>query len=101
MVLTKGWTSRAPKILNKIWMERSWDKKLLQIRNEIWTKNQRTSMSLNSLGNSLENLGTFDVDEIWPASALLHLIARKNQFLSKEDRKFEFHSKLEFGFISR
>jgi hypothetical protein len=24
---------------------------------------------------------------------LLHLIARKNQFPSKEDQKFEFHSK--------
>jgi hypothetical protein len=27
------------------------------------------------------------------------LVARKNQFLSKEDQEFEFHSKWEFGLI--
>jgi hypothetical protein len=32
---------------------------------------------------------------------LLHLIARKNKFLPKEDQNFEFHSKREFGLISR
>jgi hypothetical protein len=32
---------------------------------------------------------------------LLHLIARKNQFPSKEDQNFEFHSKREFELISR
>jgi hypothetical protein len=58
-------------------------------------------MSGNSLGNSLENLGTLDFDEIWPASSWLHLLARKNQFPSKEDQKIEFHSKREFRLISR
>jgi hypothetical protein len=32
-----------------------------------------------------ENLGTLDFDEIWPASSLIHLIAMKNPFLSKEE----------------
>jgi hypothetical protein len=36
-----------------------------------------------------------------PARSWLHLIARKNQFSSKEDQDFEFHSKREFGLISR
>jgi hypothetical protein len=50
---------------------------------------------------SLENLGTLDFHKIWPASSRLHLIARKNPFLSKEDQKFEFHSKREFKLISQ
>jgi hypothetical protein len=28
--------------------------------------------------NSPENFGTLDFNKIWPASSLLHLIARKN-----------------------
>jgi hypothetical protein len=56
-------------------------------------------MRWNSLENSLEIFGTSNFDEIWPASSLLHLISRKNQSLSKEDQKFEFHSKREFGLI--
>jgi hypothetical protein len=32
---------------------------------------------------------------------LLHLIASKNQFPSKEDQNFEFHSKRKFGLISQ
>jgi hypothetical protein len=32
---------------------------------------------------------------------LLHIIVRKNKFLSKEDQKFEFYSKREFMLISR
>jgi hypothetical protein len=43
----------------------------------------------------VENLGTLDFDEIWPASFWLHLIARKNQFPSKEYQRIEFHSKRE------
>jgi hypothetical protein len=46
-------------------------------------------------------LGTFDFNEFRPASSLLHLIARKNPFLAKEDQKVEFHSKIEIGLISR
>jgi hypothetical protein len=42
--------------------------------------------------NSLENLGTLDFHEIWPAGSRLHLIARRNQFPSEEDQKVEFHS---------
>jgi hypothetical protein len=34
-----------------------------------------------------------DFVEIWPASSWLYLIATKNPFPSKEDHKFEFHSK--------
>jgi hypothetical protein len=41
-----------------------------------------------------------DFEEIWPESSLIHLIARKNPFLSKEDQKFVFRSKREFGLIS-
>jgi hypothetical protein len=48
---------------------------------------------LNFNKNLLEILGTLDFKEIWPASSLLHFIARKNQFPSKEDKKFEVHSK--------
>jgi hypothetical protein len=58
-------------------------------------------MSSNSLENSLEKLGTLDLDEICPASSSLHLIASKNQFPSREDQNFEFHSKRKFGLISR
>jgi hypothetical protein len=36
-----------------------------------------------------------DFDEIWPASSLIYLIARKNKFPSKEEQKVEFHSKWE------
>jgi hypothetical protein len=57
-------------------------------------------MSGNSLENSLEKLGTLDFDEIWPTSSELPLIARKNQFPSKEDQNFESHSKKEFRLIS-
>jgi hypothetical protein len=49
----------------------------------------------------LEIPGTLDFNEIWAASSLLHLIARKNYFPAKEDQKFEFHSKREIGLISR
>jgi hypothetical protein len=42
-----------------------------------------------------------DLDEIWPASSWLQLIARKNQFPSQMDQHFEFHSKREFKLISR
>jgi hypothetical protein len=41
-----------------------------------------------------------DFDEIWLASSWLHLNVRKNNFLSKEDQNFEFHSKRKFGLIS-
>jgi hypothetical protein len=44
-------------------------------------------------------LGTLDFNEIWPASSLQHLIARKNQFPAKEDQKFEFQPKRENGLI--
>jgi hypothetical protein len=56
---------------------------------------------LNFDRNLLEILGTLDFNEICPASSLLHLIARKNQFPAKEDQKFEFKSKREIGLISR
>jgi hypothetical protein len=57
-------------------------------------------MSLIFNRNLLEILGTLDFNKIWPASSLLHLIARKNPFLVKEDQKVEFHSKWEIGLIS-
>jgi hypothetical protein len=58
-------------------------------------------MSSNSLEISLENLGTLDFNEIWPASSLIHVVAKKNPFLLKEDQKFEVHSKREFELISQ
>jgi hypothetical protein len=42
-----------------------------------------------------------EFNEIWLARSLLHLIARKNRFLPKEDQNFEFPSKNKFGLISR
>jgi hypothetical protein len=54
---------------------------------------------LNFTKNSLGILGTLDFNEICPASSLLHLIASKNQFLTKEDHKFEFQPKRENGLI--
>jgi hypothetical protein len=62
-------------------------------------KIEGTFDGLKSKKNSLESLGTLDFHEIWPASSCLHLIGRKNPFLSKEDQKFEFHSKWEFRLI--
>jgi hypothetical protein len=58
-------------------------------------------MSSNSLEISLQNLGTLDFNEIWLASSLIHIVAKKNPFLLKEDQKFEVHSKREFELISR
>jgi hypothetical protein len=49
--------------------------------------------------NSLENLETLDFNEIWLASSLLHLIARKNKFPAKGDQKFEFSLKMEVRLI--
>jgi hypothetical protein len=46
---------------------------------------------LNFDRNSLKISRTLEFDEIWLARSLLHLIARKNQFPSKEDQNFEFH----------
>jgi hypothetical protein len=56
---------------------------------------------LNLKENSLEILGTLEFDKIWLANSLLHLIARKNTFLAKEDQELEFQLKMEFGLISR
>jgi hypothetical protein len=55
---------------------------------------------LNFNRNLLEILGTLDFNKIWSASSLLHLIARKNLFLAKEDQKVKFHSKWKIGLIS-
>jgi hypothetical protein len=63
-------------------------------------ENSRKFLCVEIEENSLKNLGTLDFHEIWPASSWLHLIARKNQFPSKEDQKFEFHSKRKIGLIS-
>jgi hypothetical protein len=57
-------------------------------------KIQGNFYELKSKKKSLRNLGTLDLNEIWPSSLLL-LIARKNYFPSKEDQKVEFHSKWE------
>jgi hypothetical protein len=48
---------------------------------------------LNFNRNLLEILGTLDFNEIWPASSLLHLFARKNQFSAKEDKNLKFNQK--------
>jgi hypothetical protein len=49
--------------------------------------------------NSLDKLETLEFDEIWLTSSLLYLIAKKNEFLAKEDQKFKFLLKIEFGLI--
>jgi hypothetical protein len=54
---------------------------------------------LNSHRNSLEILGTLEFDEIWLAGSLLNLVSRKNKFVAKENQKFEFLLKMEFGLI--
>jgi hypothetical protein len=64
-------------------------------------KIQRSFYGLDFRENSLKFLGTLEFDEIWLTSSLLHLIARKNIFLAKEDKEFEFQLKGEFGLISR
>jgi hypothetical protein len=64
-------------------------------------ENSRNFLWVEIEENSLENLGTLDFKEIWPASSWLHLIERKkNHFPSKEDQKVEFHSKKEIRLIS-
>jgi hypothetical protein len=50
--------------------------------------------------NSLENHGTLDFSEIWPTSSWIHLIPRKNEFLAKGNKNFEFQLKREIGLIS-
>jgi hypothetical protein len=47
---------------------------------------------------SIEILETLEFDEIWLASSLLHLIARKI-IPAKENQKFEYQLKMEFGLI--
>jgi hypothetical protein len=47
----------------------------------------------------LQNFGTLEFDEIWLMISLLHLIARKNKSLAKEDQKYEFPLKMRFGLI--
>jgi hypothetical protein len=54
---------------------------------------------LKSKKNSLEILEILDFNEIWLVSSWLHLIARKNKFPAKEDQKFKFPLKMEFGLI--
>jgi hypothetical protein len=53
-------------------------------------KIQRSFYGLGLKENSLEFLRTLEFDEIWLTSSLLHIIARKNIFLTKEDQEFEF-----------
>jgi hypothetical protein len=53
-------------------------------------KNSGNFYELKFTRNSQENPGTLGLGEIWPASSWLHLIAKKNQFSSKEGQKFEF-----------
>jgi hypothetical protein len=50
---------------------------------------------------SLEILGTLEFGEIWQVSSLLHLIARKHKFPAKENQKFVFQWRREFGLILR
>jgi hypothetical protein len=54
---------------------------------------------LNFHRNSLENLGTLELDEIWLTSPLLHLIVSKNKFPAKGGQQFEFPLRIEFGLI--
>jgi hypothetical protein len=65
----------------------------------MWIKIQSSFYELKLKKNSLEILGTLDLNEIWLASSWLHLIARKNKLPAKEHQKFEFPLKIEFGLI--
>jgi hypothetical protein len=47
----------------------------------------------------MEILETLEFGEIWQASSWLYLIVRKNNFLTKEDQRFESPLKMEFGLI--
>jgi hypothetical protein len=40
-----------------------------------------------------------EFDEIWLASSLPHLIAKKNKLPAKGDQKFKFPLKMGFGLI--
>jgi hypothetical protein len=62
-------------------------------------KIQRSLHKSKTRKNSLDKLGTLEFDETWLTSSLLHLIAKENDFPAKEDQKFEFHLKLDFGLI--
>jgi hypothetical protein len=42
-----------------------------------------------------------EFNEILQVSSLLHLIARKNKFPAKENKKFEFQLRREIGLISQ
>jgi hypothetical protein len=54
-------------------------------------ENSRKFLWVEIEEKSLENLGTLDFHEIWPARSRLHLVERKKLFPSKEDQKVEFH----------
>jgi hypothetical protein len=88
-------------------MESLWDEeqcclyKLPQIPNGFWNKIERSFYELNFHRNWLEIVGTLEFDEIWLTSSLWQLIARKNKFSANEDKKLEFHLKMEFGLISQ
>jgi hypothetical protein len=64
-------------------------------------KIQRNFYDSNFNRNLLEILGTLEFNEIWQVSSLLHLIARKNKFPTKEDQKFESQWRREFGLSSQ
>jgi hypothetical protein len=51
--------------------------------------------------NSLEIHETLEFNEIWQVSSLLHFIARENKLPAKENQKFEFQLRREFGLISQ
>jgi hypothetical protein len=64
-------------------------------------KIQRSLYELKSRKISPDKLGTLKFDEIWLTSSLLHLVAKENEFLVKEDQKFELLLKMEFVLISQ
>jgi hypothetical protein len=49
----------------------------------------------------MKNHGTLEFGENWLVTSLLHLIARKNNFLAKRDQNFECSPKMGFGLILR
>jgi hypothetical protein len=55
---------------------------------------------LKSRKNSLEILGNWEFDEIWPTGSLLFLVSRKNKFQANMGQGFEFLLNGEFGLIS-
>jgi hypothetical protein len=97
----------APKIVNKIWLERAWDEEQLFLRNfpQIWnrfgTKIQRTSLSWISIEIHWKFLELWTSMKYCQQAPGYTSLQEKINFQQKGDQKFEFQLKREIGLISR